>query len=193
MQKTILTTIRATLVCSVLIAAPAMAASVVKDGSLEMGHFVDTQDNYMELPNDSTTIRDWTVFTSSGDIVWAKSPTSDGLYAADGKYFIDLTGFGNQAQDGAISQTVHLKKGVTYTVSLDALANNDTTPVVTVGTQTVTLTAGTPFSVNGTTWVPMTGQIVGTKSTKAATLKIANTNNGAQLLFIDNIVISPPN
>jgi hypothetical protein len=189
------------LVFTMLIAAPAMAGSTVtdgggapvKDGSLEHGHFVDTQGNYMNLPNDSTTIRNWTVFTSSGDIVWAKSPTEDGYYAADGKYFVDLTGFGSNAQDGAIMQAVHLKKGVTYTVSLDVYANNDTIPLVTVAGQAITLTPGTPFTVNGTEWIPMTGQFVSTATTKAAILEIANTNNASALLLIDDISILPQN
>lgn len=167
-----------------------LARPVLTDGSFEKGRFVDTDGNYMALADGSTTIKGWTVSTASGSIVWAKSPTADGVTAAQGKYCIDLTGFGRDAVNGAVSQVIHLKPGISYAFAMDAGSFNDGLPVVTVNGQAVTLTAGTPFSVNGTSWTPMTGTIVGSRTTKTATLTIQNTTDGAQLVFIDNIAIN---
>ena len=79
----------------------AMGKTVVTDGGLDKGKFVNTTENYMELPNGSTVIKGWTVATRAGDIVWAKSPTGDGFNCARGKYCVDLTGFGNNAANGS--------------------------------------------------------------------------------------------
>jgi hypothetical protein len=167
-----------------------LARTVVTDGSFEKGRFVNTDGNYMALADGSTTIKGWTVSTASGSIVWAKSPTVDGVTAAQGKYCIDLTGFGRDAVNGAVSQVIHLKPGTSYGFSMDAGSFNDAPPVVTVNGQALALTPGTPFSVNGTSWTPLTGTIVGSTTTKTATLTIQNTTSGAQLVFIDNIAIN---
>jgi hypothetical protein len=101
--------------------APAMANITVQNGSLENlnGTFVNTTCNYMALGNGSTTIPDWTVSTTSGPIVWAQSPTCDGYTAADGAYFVDLSGFGNSSPDGALNQSLSTVGGVNYTFSMD--------------------------------------------------------------------------
>jgi hypothetical protein len=172
------------------LAASPDAGTIVKDGSFEKGVFVNTSGNYMALPNDSTTISGWTVFTTQGDIVWAKSPTVDKLSAADGSRCIDLTGFGANAQNGAVAQTIHLVPGASYKFTMDAASFNDTQPVVMLNNQTLTLTAGTPFQVNGTSWTPMTATFTATKSNRTTVLSIGNTTAGAQLGFIDNVSIA---
>jgi hypothetical protein len=167
-----------------------LAASAVKDGSFEHGKFIDGGSGYMELPNGSTTILGWTVTTSSGNIVWAKKSNVDHISPSSGKYCIDLTGFGSDAVNGAVSQSIHVKPGITYSFSVDSGSFDDATPVVTIGGQAVALTRGTPITVNGTSWTPLTGTFTVTKGNRNPTLTIENTTPGAQLVFIDNVRIT---
>jgi hypothetical protein len=167
-----------------------LAASVIKDGSFEQGQFTNDGNGYMELSNGSTTILGWTVSTSNGDIVWASKSNVDHISPSSGKYCIDLTGLGNDATNGAVSQAIHVKPGVTYAFAVDAASFNDALPVVTVGDQDVTLTAGTPFTVKGTSWTPLTGTFTAVKGNKTPILTIENTTAGAELVFIDNVRIT---
>jgi len=167
-----------------------LAAPVVKDGSFEQGNFTDMGNGYMELPSGSTTISGWTVSTSSGAIVWAKKTNVDHISPSNGKYCIDLTGLGNNATNGAVSQAIHVKPGITYALSLEAASFDDATPVVTVGGQVIALTAGTPIVVNGTSWTPLTGTFTVARGSKTPILTIENTTAGAQLVFLDDVRIT---
>ncbi len=178
---------------SIAIAAAhtAGAATTAKNGSFEKGRFVDAGNGYMQVPNGSATITGWTVSTATGNIVWAKNTNVDNIIPAQGKFCLDLTGFGRTAVNGAVSQTIHVKPGITYALTLDAGTFNDAMPVVTVGGQGITLTAGTPFTVNGTSWTPLSGTFLAAKGSKTPLLQVANTTTGAQLVFIDNVTIKP--
>jgi hypothetical protein len=182
--------VAALVAASLTAVSTATAKTVVNDGGFEKGIFVDTNQNYMQLPNGSTTIKGWTVSTSAGDIVWAKSPTGDGVSCAQRKHCIDLTGFGDNATNGTVYQTIHLKPGVTYTFTMDEGTFNDALPVATIGTQQLSLTAGSPFTVNGTSWTPYTARLVGTKTNKVSVLTIENVTAGAESVFIDNVSIT---
>jgi len=166
------------------------APGALVNGSFETGKFINTFCNYMQLPTGSKTIKGWKVTTSSGDIVWAKSPTCDGLNAADGTFFLDLTGFGAGAANGAMSQKIRVTANTTYNFSIDLLAANDSNVSVKLGKQGVVLTAGTPFTAGSTTWVPYTGTFKGGARTTVQKLVIKNTTSGGQLAFIDNVVIT---
>jgi hypothetical protein len=102
-------------------------------------------------------------------------------------------GAATTAKDGSFEKGrfVHVKPGITYALTLDAGTFNDATPVVTVGGQGITLTAGTPFTVNGTSWTPLSGTFLAAKGSKTPLLQVANTTTGAQLVFIDNVTIKP--
>src|SRR5580765_7041570 len=112
------TPLRANAVASVLatamlVASPAGAA-IVQNGSFETleGPFFDNGANYMEVFDGFTFISGWTVSSSLGaPIVLGRTPTDDGYSAADGTYFVDLSGFGDSSLDGALSQTIHTSAG----------------------------------------------------------------------------------
>jgi hypothetical protein len=63
-------------------------------------------------------------------------------------------------------------------------------PLVTVGSATVTLTAGTPFTVGSTVWTPETGTFTALSSNPLLT--IMNQQAGEQIDFIDNVAIEGP-
>jgi len=175
------------------VGTPTAQAQVLSNGSLENlnGTFVDnTGFNYMTLGDGSTTIPDWTVSTSSGFIVWAQSPTSDGFSAAAGTYFVDLSGLGNSSPDGALSQSLSTVNGATYTFSMDVGSANDGTISASVGGQTLVLTPGTAFLVGSTSWTPETGTFIASSSTPLLT--IMDETPGSSVDFVDNVSITSP-
>src|ERR1700753_3953943 len=91
-----------------LAAATAAQANIVQNGSFESltGPFVNDVANYMQLGAGDPEVAGWTITSSSGHIVLAQTPTGDGVSAADGTYFIDLSGLSNESPDGAVSQTI---------------------------------------------------------------------------------------
>lgn len=188
--KHVMKTFRLSLLVLLGFAAPAMA-NIVQNGSLENGNgtFINQTCNYMALGNGSTTIPGWTVSTSSGQIVWAQSPTCDGFSAADGSFFVDLSGFGSSSPDGALNQSLSTVGGVTYTFSMDIGPNNGTI-AVSVGGKAVTLTGGTAFSVGSTSWTPETGTFVGDPLNTTPLLTIKDASPGSTIDFVDNISIT---
>ena len=137
---------------------PARATQFVLNGSLEdlNSDWVNTSDNYMALAAGSPAIADW-IAAGTGDIAWGKSPTSDGHNAANGTYFVDLTGFGAGDPNGAIQQMLTgLVVGQTYMYSMDV----EGTSIVFVGGGFVALTPGAPFVVGTDVWTPETGTFV---------------------------------
>jgi Protein of unknown function (DUF642) len=170
---------------------PMASAASLANGSFENGGFVDGGSNYMQVPPGSNAIGGWKVATSDGSIAWAKSPTADGLEAADGTYFIDLTGLGATATNGAVSQKVSVAANTTYTFTINLGLSNDSVVTAKIGNQLIVLTAGTPFMVGGTTWVPHTGTFAGGAETKKKKLVIRNTTAGGQVALIDGITIAP--
>ena len=190
MRWNFLATIAAVAIC---LPFSAHASSVVVNGSLEdlNSSFVNTAANYMSLLANSTSIADWTVSSGTvNEIAWAKSPTDDGFSASDGTFFVDLTGFGSDSSNGAIEQTLqNLIIGQQYTFSLDVHVVGSV-PLVTVGGASISLSAGTLFTVGTTTWTPQTGTFIAGSTNPV--LKIMNPVAGQSVTFVDNILVDGP-
>jgi hypothetical protein len=173
------------------LAVPVQAANLVANGSFEDlgGTFVNTSSNYMSLAAGSTAVASWTVSaTTTNEIVWGKSPTSDGHRASDGTFFLDLTGFGAVSPNGAIQQTLQgLTIGQQYSFSID-VAVSGALPAVTVNGVVVGLIPGGTFVIGSDTWTHESGTFVANVVTPA--LKLANSQPGQQITFIDNVVVS---
>jgi hypothetical protein len=179
---------------AVAISVPCSArGDIVQNGSLEdlNSQFTNTTLNYMSLFAGSTAIADWTVSSATAnEIVWAKTPTGDGQSAADGTFFVDLTGFGSDSPNGAIEQTLlNLIIGQQYAFSMDVDVVRSL-PLVSVGGVPVTLAAGVPFTIGSNTWTPETGTF--TAGATNPLLKIMNQQTGQQIDFIDNISVTGP-
>jgi hypothetical protein len=173
----------------------AAAANIVANSSLEdlNGTFVNTAGNYMALGTGSTTIANWMVSPgTTGLLVWGKSPTADGFTAADGTFFVDLTGFGSNSPNGALQQTLATTGGVAYDFTMDVASFNTGVVVATIGSHAVVLSPGVAFVVAGTSWTPMTGTFIGDPLEPAPLLKIANGTPDVQIVFIDNISLTGP-
>jgi hypothetical protein len=79
---------------------------------------------------------------------------------------------------------------VTYTFSMDVGSANNGTISVSVGGHTLVLTAGTPFVVNGTGWIPETGTFIGDPLNTTPLLTIMHGVPGSTIDFVDNFSIS---
>jgi hypothetical protein len=190
--KLVMTLVLVTLVGGV---TPARATEFVLNGSVEdlNSKFVNTLDNYMSLTAGATAIADWTVSAGTvNEIVWGKSPTTDGHNAAAGTFFVDLTGFGADSPNGAIEQLLNgLVVGQSYSYSMDLeIGFPGGFPLVTVGTSAFLLSSGAPFIVGSDTWTPETGTFIAGSTSEV--LKIENVVPGQQIDFIDNISVTGP-
>lgn len=109
-----------------------LPGNLISNGSFEMGHFVGGPKlaSAESLSVGSTVITGWT--TVNAEIAWDVGPIPRAGYgtltAADGKYFLDLTGFHDSAPYGGVSQTIGTVVGQTYKMSFyigsDAGYNN---------------------------------------------------------------------
>jgi hypothetical protein len=166
-------------------------ANLITNGSFEdlNNTFINTSGNYMSLAAGSSAIAGWVVSsTTTNALVWGKLPTIDGHQAADGSFFIDLTGFGSNSPNGALVQTLpNLAINQQYAFSIDVEVQGPL-PAVTVGGVTISLSAGTPFVVGVDTWTPESGFFVA--NTTNPLLQIMNQQPGQQINFIDNVVVS---
>ena len=88
---------------------------LLTNGSFELGAWSDTSLGYMDVPVGSTVITGWT--TLDNRVAWAKTPTGDGVLAADGQYSLDLTGFGNLSPNAGVTQTIATVAHAAYTLS----------------------------------------------------------------------------
>jgi hypothetical protein len=169
----------------------AKAANLVKNGSLEnlKGKWINTRCNYMAVPAGSAAIANWTVpRTNAGELAWGRA-TCDHYAAAKGAFFVDLTGFGADATNGALQQRLTTSGGDRYKFSIDVCTCNDGGVTVMVGKKTLSLSPGRPLAVAGTPWEPLTGTFKGDPLHTKPALKIMNAKPGAQVVFIDNVVI----
>lgn len=168
-----------------LIATPASAGSLLANGSFENlnNTFVDSGNGCMRVyANDSTTIPDWTVSPGvSGAIAWCNGTTT-GDPAADGNYWVDLTGIGNESPNGAVRQTISVATGTRYTVDFYISQDlNDATVKADVDGANIPL--NTPLGV-GLHWTLLQGSFVGGADTSPY-FELYNATPGAYGALID--------
>jgi hypothetical protein len=172
-------------------AAAGAGSNLVKNGSLENreGTWTNTRCKYMSVPPGSKAITGWKATAARGELAWAKSPTCDRYNAAEGRFFVDLTGFGADAPNGALQQRLQTLAGKSYTFSIDVCTCNDGVVSVALGGQTLSLTPGRSFVVGTTSWRHLRGSFKGNAHKPKPKLKIMNATPGAQIVLIDDVVI----
>jgi len=173
--------------------AAGASTNLVKNGSLEnrAGTWANTRCNYMSVRPGSKPITGWKATAAQGELAWAKGPTCDGYRAAKGRFFVDLSGFGADAPNGALQQRLRTSAGKHYKFSIDVCACNDGAVSATVGGQPLSLTPGRSFVIGTTSWRQLHGSFTGNGQKPNPELKIANATPGAQIVLVDNVVIRP--
>lgn len=171
---------------SILLTLPGAAtAAIVQNGSFEnpLNTWANTNSNYMAVATGGTAITGWSVVdASTRGVAWAKSPTNDGFSPFDGAYFVDLSGFGNEAGPLAkLQQTLqNLIAGETYAVGIDYWGEGTTLSID--GNQI----AGSGAASNGWTHLSTTFQAAGTQ----ALLSVGRIGGTSAVAFVDNLTVS---
>jgi streptogramin lyase len=96
--------------------------NLLVNGSFELGSFVNGEgaNNLMVLYPGATNILGWTVTGTAGyDLGWLGPNDNLGLSAADGNYFLDLTGYHDSVPYDGVSQTVATTIGQRYNISYE--------------------------------------------------------------------------
>lgn len=159
------------------------------NGSLEdlNSTFVNTAFNYMALGANSTAIAGWMVTSDTvSNLVWAKSPTDDGYNAAQGNFFVDLSGFGTSSPNGALSQTLSgLVVGESYQVSYNFFGAAGS---VKVGGTTVTMGGVTADPHGSVAWKLAYGSF--TASSSSMLFEVRNSAPNEAISFLDNLSVT---
>ncbi len=108
---------------AVLVCSPAFA-NLLTNGSFENTNNTfssQLNDGGMSLPNASTTLPGWTVFSPGqnpvANIAWVFNTNNYGLATTFGSYFLDLTGYSDQAPYAGVQQTIATTSGASYTLT----------------------------------------------------------------------------
>jgi hypothetical protein len=102
----------------ILLLNPAAYANSILNGSFENGTFVPDTNNTDELSSGSTAITDWTTINGV-PTAWIKNVNPWDISAADGQFFLDLTGYSDAGTYGGVSQSFATVAGTNYVVTFD--------------------------------------------------------------------------
>jgi hypothetical protein len=172
---------------------PAFAdGNLIINGSFELGNFVPNHpsDDTMTLPVGATDMTGWTVI--SGGLAWIGPSNPFGLSASDGGYFLDLSGYHDNAPWAGVEQTIPTTIGAQYQLSLDIGTSPpyDSAPVsvlVTAGSASTTFTS-TPLNVNQ--WETFVFDFTATSSSTSISLTGLATD-GEKYIGLDNVSVEP--
>ena len=94
-------------------------SNLLQNGSFESGNFVPDADDTMPLAVGATDMTGWTVQNAS--LAWIGPSNPFGLTASDGGYFLDLSGYHDNAPYAGVlqAQSISTTIGAQYRVSLD--------------------------------------------------------------------------
>ncbi len=94
-------------------------SSLIVNGSFEDGNFVPNAQDTMPLSLGSTDMTGWAVTDAA--LAWIGPGNPFGLAASDGSYFLDLSGYHDNAPYAGVAQTVPIATvvGITYRITFD--------------------------------------------------------------------------
>ena len=170
------------------------SASLITNGSFEVGSFIPNAHNAMSLPVESTQIIGWTVM--NGGIAWINTPNHWGIIGSDGNFFLDLTGYHDSAPYGEVSQTITSTVGQQYTLSFD-LGTDQSNPLHS-GPISVLANAGNtsqPFTFNptgsGSQWQTFSLDFVATSDSTSVSIIGTGGKYYNGYIGLDNVSVTP--
>ena len=182
-----------------MIFAPAVVdahAFQLTNGSFENtnGTFVPDGNLVDELASGSTAIPGWTT-TNGTATAWIKNGNPYGISAANGSFFLDLTGYSDSGTYGGVSQTFATTAGANYVVTFDLGYGGDSTafggPVsvrASAGGTSDVFTSGSG-SPNPAVWDLETFDFMATSSETQLSLIGLSTTGGAYI-GLDNVNVA---
>jgi hypothetical protein len=179
------------IVACALAGGAAPCAAQVINGSFENGTFTPDGNNLMSLQPGSTAIAGWTVF--GGELVWANTPNPFVENAADGQFWLDLTGYHDAAPYGGVTQTVATVPGTSYRLSYvlgvkqsDPNFSGPISVAVVAGSDSTTSTYNPPGT--GVQWGTFNLDFTANAATTALSFQGMS---GIRYIGLDNIQLSP--
>jgi hypothetical protein len=163
-------------------------ANLLQNGSFEIGNFVPDVNDTMSLAVGATDMTGWTV--ENAGLAWIGPSNPFFLSASDGSYFLDLSGYHDNAPYAGVTQTIPTTIGGQYQLSLDIGTSPpyDSAPVsvlVTAGSASTTFTS-TPLNVNQ--WETFMFDFTATSATTTISLDgQASTNE--KYIGLDNVSV----
>jgi|GEM_PF-3995270 len=176
------------------IALASSAGALFTNGSFEntAGTFVNNGQSYMNVGPGGVAIPGWTVATRG--ISWIVSPNAFGLTAAQGTYFLDLTGVADNNTFGGVTRTIPTAPGHTYAVSFSIGSGGTTGPYG--GTKSILATAGpvsqtftfTPAGPGGQ-WGSFSMPFIANSFATRISLRGSASGSGSNYLGLDNVSV----
>jgi hypothetical protein len=177
--------------CFVILAGYAQA-NLLTNGSFENtgGTFTGDVNKVQILASGSSTIPGWTT-TNGTFTAWLENGNPYNIPAADGSFFLDLTGYADAVTFGGVTQSFATTVGTNYTLTFDLGHGGNSGafggPVsvnVSVGGAPTTFTSasGTP---NPAVWELETYNFTATSSTTVLSI-IGHSTAGGQYIGLDN-------
>ena len=178
--------IHALALCISLLAATAVHANLLTNGSFELGSFVNQGNDTMSLAPGSTVITGWTVVTDT--TAWIGPTNPFGLSASDGSYFLDLTNYQTGAPFAGMSQVITTMPGATYVLTFDlggsTFWGRPDSLIASAAGMSATFT--TPSTGGNNDWYHETMQFV---ATSASTTILLQGSTGLKYIGLDNVSV----
>jgi hypothetical protein len=186
---------------------PAAPANLLVNGSFELGDF-EGQDSMkikpeggevggesMRLLPGNTYLAGWQVVGSPGlDVTWIGPANPYGVSAADGSFFLDLSGFHDAAPYGGVSQSFPTTIGQIYSLSFEVGGHTGFDPAALPSVAVaITGNSNTVCSVSSkgsNLWQLFKLTFNASATNTTLTFTGANTNNLA-FIGLDNVVVTP--
>jgi hypothetical protein len=170
---------------------PHSYANLIVNGSFESGIFVPDAQDTMSLAVGATDMTGWTVQNAA--LAWIGPSNPFGLTASDGDYFLDLSGYHDNAPYGGVlqSQTIATTVGAQYRLSFDIGTSPpyDSAPVsvqVTAGSASAVFTS-TPSLINQ--WEPFDFDFTATSPNTSISL-VGQAGTNEKYIGLDNVSLT---
>jgi len=173
-------------------------ADLITNGSFEnpKGTFVGDVNHVDELSSGSTAIPGWTTLNGT-ETAWIQNGNPYAIPAADGNFFLDLTGYVDTGTFGGVSQTFATTAGTKYVVTFELGYGGDYS--VLRGPVSVTASAGGASGIftsgsgapNPAVWDPQTFEFTANSSTSTVSFIGASTAGG-DYIGLDNVHVETP-
>jgi hypothetical protein len=165
-------------------------ANMLTNGSFESGTFVGDPNKTDILASGSSAMTGWTT-TNGTNTAWIENGNPWNIPAADGSFFLDLTGYFDSVTYGGVTQTVATTIGTHYTLTFDlgyggnsGLFGGPVSVNVSAGGSPTTFTSGSG-TPNPAVWDLETFNFTATSTTTALTITGLSTTGG-DYIGLDN-------
>jgi Protein of unknown function (DUF642)/PEP-CTERM motif len=167
-------------------------ANLLTNGSFENtgSTFVNDGNNTMSLASGSSTIPGWTT-TNGTFTAWIENGNPWNIPAADGSFFLDLTGYTDSGTYGGVTQSFATTIGTNYVLTFDlgyggnsGFFGGPVSVIATAGSATGTFTSGSG-TPNPAVWDHETFNFTATSANTVLSI-VGHSTAGGEYIGLDN-------